>query len=265
LWVLRRSLTMAWQKRWSATLRGSWARSRMPDGTAVDALPRRHHHVRKRRPENALAAHAAHDIVYSNLSTGVHGNYLGSVDRGGGHRSGQPVVSEAVVTRGSFVEQELLRFTKDQPNVTMAKPSAYSKRDHARPEPTLRIQRFGSMAIKFARPAFARARQGVLLFRQLLAVFFVDGAIGPEGPSCPPWRAKTFVNRAQLADGLVSARCELYCNFNAVGVRSFILNGAPFQTKTKIRNYPGAFCVAGTRIRSSSSSIQPDSMAARLP
>ena len=27
--------------------------------------------------KNALAAHAAHDIVYSNLFTGVHGNYLG--------------------------------------------------------------------------------------------------------------------------------------------------------------------------------------------
>ena len=39
--------------------------------------------------KQALTDHAAHDIVYSNLFTGVHGNYLGAVDRGSGSRSRQ--------------------------------------------------------------------------------------------------------------------------------------------------------------------------------
>ena len=39
--------------------------------------------------KKALTEHAAHDIVYSNLFTGVHGNYLGPVDRGRRPRSRQ--------------------------------------------------------------------------------------------------------------------------------------------------------------------------------
>jgi nitronate monooxygenase len=52
--------------------------------------------------KNALAAHAAHDIVYSNLFTGVHGNYLGpSIVAAGLDPDNLPVADKSKMNFGS--------------------------------------------------------------------------------------------------------------------------------------------------------------------
>ena len=52
--------------------------------------------------KNALVAHAAHDIVYSNLFTGVHGNYLGpSIAAAGLDPDNLPVADKSKMNFGS--------------------------------------------------------------------------------------------------------------------------------------------------------------------
>src|SRR6476660_3895350 len=52
--------------------------------------------------KKALTAHAAHDIVYSNLFTGVHGNYLGpSIVAAGLDPDNLPVADKSKVNFGS--------------------------------------------------------------------------------------------------------------------------------------------------------------------
>src|ERR1700737_566716 len=52
--------------------------------------------------KNALTAHAAQDIVYSNLSTGVHGNYLGpSIAAAGLDPENLPVADKSKMNFGS--------------------------------------------------------------------------------------------------------------------------------------------------------------------
>jgi nitronate monooxygenase len=52
--------------------------------------------------KNALAAHAAHDIIYSNLFTGVHGNYLGpSIVAAGLDPHNLPIADKSKMNFGS--------------------------------------------------------------------------------------------------------------------------------------------------------------------
>ena len=54
------------------------------------------------RYKQALTEHAAHDIVYSNLFTGVHGNYLGpSIAAAGLDPANLPVADKSKMNFGS--------------------------------------------------------------------------------------------------------------------------------------------------------------------